>query len=229
MESLLSVIFGILTSSRNVENPSPRHYFFGFIGGAIFVLVAIFLIEVTETGFSKAILGLVHNFFPGGLAASLIGGVAGTSIFWFPRSGDWLQVSLQQHIRSAEKSMKVRCVRIFDTFGREVDSSPWLTISRSYHVMSIEISPDGKRAYGIATAERTGEWPTLGSHRIESFEIVSTLVPASWRVEVQANGAVFIAPGAWLTPGFFEAFSDREPDAYPIFKRERDLIVSGDP
>jgi hypothetical protein len=95
--------------------------------------------------------------------------------------------------------------------------------------MSIEISPDGKRTYGIATAERTGEWPTLGSHRIESFEIVSTLVPSSWRVEVQANGAVFIGPEAWLTPGFFEAFSDREPDAYLIFKRERDLIVSGDP
>jgi VIT1/CCC1 family predicted Fe2+/Mn2+ transporter len=58
--------------------------FFSFIGGAIFVLVAIFLIDGDESGFSKAILGLVHNFFPGGLVVSLIGGVAGTAIFWFP-------------------------------------------------------------------------------------------------------------------------------------------------
>jgi len=124
--------------------------------------------------------------------------------------------------------MKVRCIRLFDAFGREVDSSPWLTVGRSYHVMSIEITPDGKRTYGIATAERTGGWPTLGSHRIESFEILSTLVPSNWRVEVQANGAMFIAPEAWLAPGFFEAFSDREPAAYPIFERERDVILAED-
>lgn len=88
METMLAVLFGILTSGRNVENPSLRHYFFSFVGGVIFVLVAIFLIEGTDSGFSKAFSSLVHDFFPGGLVASLIGGIAGTSIFWFPRSGD---------------------------------------------------------------------------------------------------------------------------------------------
>jgi hypothetical protein len=69
-------------------------------------------------------------------------------------------------------------------------------------VMSIEISPDGKRTYDIAKTERTGNWPTLGSHRIESSEILNTLVPRNWRVEVQANGAMFIAPEARLAPRF---------------------------
>jgi hypothetical protein len=88
MESMLSVLFGIITSSRNVENPSLRHYFFSFVGGAVFVPVAISLIEGTESGFSKTFPARVHDFLLGGLVASLIGGVIGTSIFWFPRIGD---------------------------------------------------------------------------------------------------------------------------------------------
>jgi hypothetical protein len=88
MESMLAVLFGLLTSGRKVENPSLRQYFFSFIGGAIFVLFAIVLIEGAESGFSKALSALVHNFFPGGVVASLIGGIVGTSIFWFPKSGD---------------------------------------------------------------------------------------------------------------------------------------------
>jgi hypothetical protein len=88
METMLSVLFGILTTGRNVENPSLRHYFFSFVGGAIFVLIAIFLIEGADSGFSKAFSALVHNFFPGGLVALLIGGIAGTSILWLPKNGD---------------------------------------------------------------------------------------------------------------------------------------------
>jgi hypothetical protein len=125
--------------------------------------------------------------------------------------------------------MKIRCVRLLDTFGREIEFSPWLTLERIYHVMSIEISPGGKRSYGVVTAERAGEWPNMGSHQTECFEIVSTTVPSNWRLRVRENGAMNIAPEAWQESGFLEAFYDRDPAAYPIFERERNLILSEDP
>lgn len=125
--------------------------------------------------------------------------------------------------------MKVKCTRLLDAFGREVEFSPWLTLGRIYHVMSIEIDPDGKRSYGIVTSERAGEWPNMGGHQAECFEIVSTTVPSNWRAKVNTNGAISIAPEAWRESGFLEAFYDRDPAAHPIFERERDLILNEDP
>ena len=125
--------------------------------------------------------------------------------------------------------MKVKCTRLLDAFGREVEFSPWLTLGRIYHVMSIEIGPDGKRSYGIVTSEREGEWPNMGGHQAECFEIVSTTVPSNWRSKVNTSGAISIAPEAWQESGFLEAFYDRDPAAHPIFERECDLIQSEDP
>lgn len=125
--------------------------------------------------------------------------------------------------------MKVKCIRLLDAFGREVGSSPWLTLGRIYHVMSVEIDADGKRRYGIVTSEVAGEWPSMGAHQAECFELLSTTVPSNWRSKISANGTVSIAPGAWQESGFFEAFYDRDLAAYPIFERERDLILSEDP
>jgi hypothetical protein len=125
--------------------------------------------------------------------------------------------------------MKVKCIRLLDVFGREVEFSPWLTLGRIYPVMSIEIGPDGKRSYGIVTSDRTGEWPNMGGHQAECFEIVSTTVPSNWRSKVNTNGAISIAPAAWQELGFLEAFYDRDPAAYLIFERERNLILQEDP
>lgn len=125
--------------------------------------------------------------------------------------------------------MKVKCIRLLDVFGREVEASPWLTLGRTYHVASIEITPDGKRSYGIVTSERAGEWPNMGGHQAECFEIVSTMAPSNWRSKVNANGAISIAPAAWQEPGFLEAFYDRDPIAYHIFEKEYGLILSEDP
>lgn len=125
--------------------------------------------------------------------------------------------------------MKVKCIRLLDVFGREVEFSPWLTLGRIYPVMSIEIGPDGKRSYGIVTSDRPGEWPNMGGHQSECFEIVSTTVPSNWRSKLNTNGAISIAPEAWQEPGFLEAFYDRDPAAHPIFERERSLILQEDP
>lgn len=53
--------------------------------------------------------------------------------------------------------MRVKCIRLLDAFGREVQSSPWLALGRVYHVVSVEIDADGKRCYELVTSERAGE------------------------------------------------------------------------
>lgn len=124
--------------------------------------------------------------------------------------------------------MKVKCIRLLNAYGEEVEFSPWLTLGRVYHVLSISIDQNGKRSYGIVSGFREGEWPQMGSHQEECFEVVSDVVPSNWRTMVY-QGITDISPAAWQEPGFYEAFSDHDPATYPIFERERDIILREDP
>lgn len=124
--------------------------------------------------------------------------------------------------------MKVKCVRILNADGSEVEFSPWLTMGRVYHVLSMSIDPHGKRSYGITSGYREGEWPHMGSHQQQCFEVVSDIVPSNWRTTV-CRGFTDISPAAWQENGFYEAFADHDPATYPIFQREREIILSEDP
>jgi hypothetical protein len=125
--------------------------------------------------------------------------------------------------------MKVRCIRLLDVVGQEVEFSPWLTLGRVYHVVAIFVSSDGKRSYSIVTHEREGEWPQMANHQSECFEIVSTIIPSNWSVWVHESSAMGISPTVWQDPSFNEGFYDLEPNTYPIFKREREIILREDP
>lgn len=124
--------------------------------------------------------------------------------------------------------MKVKCIRLLNAMGEEVESSPWLTLGRVYHVMEVYIAPDGQRKFCIISRHPEGEWPQMGYKYAECFEIVSEKIPSNWR-EWKNQGASGLGPEAWQAPGFLEAFHDHDPAAYPIFERERDIIVSEDP
>ena len=124
--------------------------------------------------------------------------------------------------------MKVKCIRLLEADGREVEFSSWLTLGRVYHVMSIFTDKNGKRRYGIFNRHPEGEWPQLGSHQAECFEIVSDVAPSNWR-EWSNENASGVSPAAWQESGFYEAFYDHDPVTYPIFERERDIILSEDP
>ena len=125
--------------------------------------------------------------------------------------------------------MKVRCIRLLDKDGNEVTSSPWLTLGQTYHVLSIFIDATGKRSYGIVNSELPGEWPIIGNHQAECFEIVSAVVPSNWRVWIHESSAIGISPAAWQAPGFDEALFEHDPTTYPVFERERQIILNEDP
>lgn len=124
--------------------------------------------------------------------------------------------------------MKIRCIRLLDADGREVEFSSWLTLGRIYHVMSIFVDQDDRRSYGIINSHPEGEWPQMGSHQAECFEVVSDIVPSNWR-EWKSAGCSGVSPAAWQADNFYEAFYDHDPATYSIFERERDIILSEDP
>lgn len=124
--------------------------------------------------------------------------------------------------------MKVRCIRLLDANGREVEFSSWLVLGRIYHVMSIFIAQDGQRSYGIINHHPKGEWPQMGSHQAECFELVSEVVPSNWR-EWKNETSSGVSPAAWQETGFYDAFYDHDPATYPIFERERNTIQREDP
>jgi hypothetical protein len=124
--------------------------------------------------------------------------------------------------------MKVKCIRLLDADGREVEFSPWLTLGRIYHVMSIYMDANGQRSYGVISHHPKGEWPQLVRHQAECFEIVSSVVPSNWR-EWKDETATGVSPAAWQDGSFCEGFYDHDPVTYPIFERERDIILSEDP
>ncbi|GGY20384.1 hypothetical protein GCM10011289_24980 [Paludibacterium paludis] len=125
--------------------------------------------------------------------------------------------------------MKVKCIRLLDSAGREVEHSVWLALGQTYNVLSIFIDHDGKRSYAIVSHEREGEWPSMVSHQAECFEIVSTVVPSNWRTWIHNSSAIGISPVAWQDPSFNEGFFEHDPAIYPIFVREREIMLREDP
>ena len=125
--------------------------------------------------------------------------------------------------------MKVKCVRLLDQDGNVTSSDAWLSVGQVYHVLSTFIDPEGARSYALVSSQNDGEWPQMVSHMAECFEVVSKVIPANWRPWLHDSGGIGVSPVAWQTPGFSEDFFDHVPDTYPIFIRERDLILHEDP
>jgi hypothetical protein len=124
--------------------------------------------------------------------------------------------------------MKVKCIRLLDSDGRDVESSSWLKLGHTYHVLAWQVEADGKKFFKIISHEPQGEWPQIGNHSADCFEVVSNIAPSNWGHWAYGN-AYGQAPETWQEPGFYDAFFDHEPGAYEIFDRERATILREDP
>lgn len=125
--------------------------------------------------------------------------------------------------------MKVKCTRLLDSRGLEVNTSPWLNLGQVYRVLSIFIAQVGRRSYSIVADEREGEWPNMVSQDAECFEVVSTFVPSNWRAWIHESSAMGVSPASWQASGFEESFFNHDPLALPIFLHEREIMVSEEP
>lgn len=88
----------------------------------------------------------------------------------------------------------------------------WLSDGQTYEV--IEVYTDHQRtSFRIMSDDGT---PALFDAR--GFVTVDDALPGDWRVEVTEHGTTF-GPAAFLTPGFWEAYFDRESNAVEVFNR----------
>ena len=94
--------------------------------------------------------------------------------------------------------------------------------------MAICLPTNSDRLYGIISHEQAGEWPSFGYHTFKCFELVSAQVPTTWRVLVGEDSNILIFPEAWQD-GLLEKIVEHDPEAYPIFDRERNIMLQEDP
>jgi hypothetical protein len=121
--------------------------------------------------------------------------------------------------------MKVRCIRIFDSRGNPVERSSWLTIGKTYPVLSMIFQSNGERLLRLIGDGQNG----VALFKWESFEVVTSDVPANWRIDLDEHGRVELAPKPWITLGFWNRFYDQDAEAIRIFQEERKKIIDAEP
>jgi hypothetical protein len=94
--------------------------------------------------------------------------------------------------------------------------------------MGIQRDANNRVDYLIVTNDRDPIPASVGFHPAEAFEVVSDVVPPSWK-ERKSDSFVQVMPGSWLEFNFFERLYDREQDAVSIFEKEREAILKSDP
>jgi hypothetical protein len=120
--------------------------------------------------------------------------------------------------------MKVRCVRLNDSIGQPKESSPWLTLGRTYHVLEV-IQERGRWLLRIMSDEPNG----VALFGLDCFDIISSAVPSAWTIRWGKQGFFELSPESWSVPGFWERYYEKEPKAVSTFDAERKRIVSADP
>jgi hypothetical protein len=85
MFEFFATVFESLGLTGGVRHPTPTIYVLSFVLGAISADLVVFFMIGSSVGFGKALsLMVVKLASPMGLGVPLLGGVMGTSIFWFP-------------------------------------------------------------------------------------------------------------------------------------------------
>lgn len=122
--------------------------------------------------------------------------------------------------------MKVKCIQLIDERSRKpMENSPWLTVERVYHVLSIELDISGLLKFRLIGDN--GTTPAL--HDASQFEVVNDLIPSTW-VVVSKPGICFeLTPKSWTKAGFWENYFDGMREAVALFELERKKMLDEDP
>jgi len=121
--------------------------------------------------------------------------------------------------------VKVRCKLLLDSLGRPQESSPALTLGKTYHVLSVIL--DVHTTWLVRLVADDDE--TVGLFRLCQFDVTSAKVPASWVATWNESGVFELTDERWSNTGFWDRFYDRDADALRVFEQERSRIVASDP
>jgi hypothetical protein len=121
--------------------------------------------------------------------------------------------------------VKVRCVKLVDALDQPTGQSPWMTVGRTYHVLSVVLDKHSRWLLRLVSDENRD----VGLFRLEQFEVLTTRIPASWVLEWSNAGTFELSPSAWLAPGFWERYFEHDKTAHDEFERESHKIIQSDP
>ena len=118
--------------------------------------------------------------------------------------------------------MKVKCVVLLDEGNRKpLQTSPWLTIGKEYLVLGIYVPFEEIPKFRLLGDD--GATPAL--HDASQFEVVSNFLPSSWKIYIGSQKLLSIEPESWLTPEFWEAYFNFDPEARATFDKEHKRMV----
>ena len=121
--------------------------------------------------------------------------------------------------------MKVRCKLLLDSVGRRQESSPTLTLDKTYHVLSVILDVHGTWLVRLIADDNE----MVGLFPLRLFEVTSATVPGSWIATWNERGVFELTAEQWNSIGFWDRFYDRDADALRVFEQERERIVASDP
>ena len=127
--------------------------------------------------------------------------------------------------------MIVRCLRIIDALGHELDEHPSMSVGTSYTVLEITCSPGQDPLLRVHNKRYHSDENYPGLWRSEMFEVLDPSIPSNWEVAIggAANaGYIHIAPATWQRPGFWEDLEDWSPlseRAIQDYKKELAIIL----
>ncbi len=121
--------------------------------------------------------------------------------------------------------MKVKCIKIINSMTGESETiNNWLTIGKIYTVLNISIgilSVD--KEIGLGCQSDDNLTPTLFNS--DQFVTVDDKIPSNWVVSLDEFGNLNLAPRKWLRPGFFEDYSNFDPESERDYETELAKII----
>lgn len=116
--------------------------------------------------------------------------------------------------------MRVICTKLpLSPTGETLDSSPWVRVDAEYVVVAVIAEPARRLLLQIETDDGS-----LGLFDSANFMTVDASIPRRWIARVGEGGVLELAPAAWLTPGFWEAYYDGEPAAVDAVQSELEAL-----
>jgi len=117
--------------------------------------------------------------------------------------------------------MKVRCTQLLDARGIARETSPWLTLAKEYHVLSLICD-----STGIWLVRLWTDVDTVGLFPLHQFEVVSAKVSAWWIATWNRHGVFELTTESWVGEDFWDRFYEHDLDAIQTVKREMPKIIT---
>lgn len=119
--------------------------------------------------------------------------------------------------------MIIKCVKLLDDVsGENLDSSDWLTVDKTYLVLSVYCEHGEKPKFQTVCDD--GITPAL--HLSDQFQIVSDHIPTTWCARYETGSHFELLPRAWAESEFWEKFFDGDDAANKLFKDELEIMLA---